>query len=66
MDSGFASESGKYDAVGDRVPGNLTNYIAAQSTFVDVLGIVETSAWVEEVRLEEERRLGGGLERSDE
>ena len=31
MDSGFADESGKYDPVGDRVPGNLTNFMASHS-----------------------------------
>jgi len=45
MDSGFADASGKYDPVGDRVPGNLTDFMASQSPFVDVLGIVETGAW---------------------
>ena len=38
MDSGFADASGKYDPVGDRVPGNLTNFMAQQSPFFDVLG----------------------------
>ena len=45
MDSGFADQSGKYDPVGDRVPGNLTNFVASFSSFVDVLGVVETGAW---------------------
>ena len=45
MDSGFADASGKYDPVGDRVPGNLSNFIASQSPFVDVLGLVETGNW---------------------
>ena len=47
MDSGFADESGRYDPVGDRVPGNLTNFMASLSPFVDVLGLIETSAWSE-------------------
>eukprot|EP00940_MAST-03C_sp_MAST-3C-sp2_P003502 g3502.t1 len=47
MDSGFASESGVWDPAGDRVPGNLSNFIAEESPFVDVLGIVETSGWTE-------------------
>ena len=34
MDSGFADESGKYDPVGDRIPGNLTDFMAATSPFV--------------------------------
>jgi exonuclease III len=45
MDSGFADESGKYDPVGDRIPGNLSNFMASQSPFVDVLGLIETSSW---------------------
>eukprot|EP00518_Triparma_eleuthera_P017148 CAMPEP_0197552254 /NCGR_PEP_ID=MMETSP1320-20131121/5828_1 /TAXON_ID=91990 /ORGANISM="Bolidomonas sp., Strain RCC2347" /LENGTH=295 /DNA_ID=CAMNT_0043112831 /DNA_START=99 /DNA_END=986 /DNA_ORIENTATION=+ len=48
MDSGFADQSGIYDPVGDRVPGNLTNFLQPQSQFIDVLGLVETSAWSEE------------------
>ena len=45
MDSGFADESGRYDPVGNRVPGNLTNFMAAQAPFVDVLGLIETGSW---------------------
>ena len=45
MESGFADESGRYDPVGDRVPGNLTNFMASLSPFVDVLDLIETSAW---------------------
>ncbi|GMH81170.1 hypothetical protein TrST_g11761 [Triparma strigata] len=45
MDSGFASDSGKYDPVGDRVPGNLTDYVFSMNGFVDVLGVVETGLW---------------------
>jgi hypothetical protein len=47
MDSGFADESGKYDPVGDRIPGNLSNFMASQSPFVDVLGLIETSSWAD-------------------
>lgn len=47
MDSGFASDSGKYDPVGDRVPGNLTDYVFGMNQFVDVLGVIETSLWGE-------------------
>ena len=47
MDSGFADESGKYDPVGDRIPGNLSTFMASQSPFVDVLGLIETGSWSE-------------------
>ena len=45
MDSGFKDASGRWDPVGDRVPGNLSNFMASQSPFVDVLGLVETKSW---------------------
>ena len=49
MDSGFADDSSDYDPVGDRVPGNLTNFAKhGISPFYDVLGIIETSCWSED------------------
>jgi exonuclease III len=48
MDSGYADASSRYDPVGDRVPGNLTDYVATFSPSVDVLGVVETSSWTAE------------------
>ena len=47
MDSGFADESGRYDPVGDRIPGNLSAFMVAQAPFVDVLGLVETASWAD-------------------
>eukprot|EP00939_MAST-03C_sp_MAST-3C-sp1_P002069 g2069.t1 len=46
MDSGFASSSGVWDPVGNRIPGNLTDFLRTSAArHVDVLGIVETAAW---------------------
>ena len=45
MDSGFRSESGVWDPKGDRIPGNLTDFMAGSSKYVDILGIVETAGW---------------------